>query len=196
MFNFKTQTNMKRKYSEEERSEKMMLHKHFSRTGNPALYVGTYGKYNSGSLYGMWVDLATFSNYQEFIEFCRLLHWDERDPELMFQDFEGFPEEWYSECGIGEKTFDLIVEYALLSDDDKEMVDAYATCTGERDIDAARDNHLGQWDSEEDFAYHIFDEMYAYQMPESLQHYFDIKRLASDLFDFDYYFENGHVFNR
>lgn len=71
-----------------------------------------------------------------------------------------------------------------------------ATLTGERDIDAARDNHLGQWDSEEDFAWHIFDEMYAYQIPESMHHYFDIKRLASDLFDFDYYFENGHVFSR
>ena len=71
-----------------------------------------------------------------------------------------------------------------------------ATLTGERDIDAARDNHLGQWDSEEDFAWHIFDEMYAYQIPESMHQYFNISRFAEDLFDFDYYFENGHVFFR
>ena len=187
---------MERSISKQEWNYLYQKHRSYSELGNPALYVGTYCKYNNGSIYGMWVDLTTFDNYAEFIEFCKLLHEDEPDPEFMFQDFEGFPEEWYSECGIGEKTFDLIVEYALLSDDDKEMVDAYATCTGERDIDAARDNHLGQWDSEEDFAYHIFDEMYAYQLPESMHHYFDIKRLASDLFDFDYYFENGHVFSR
>lgn len=187
---------MKHNISVEERQKQMMLHKHFSRSGNPALYVGTYAKYAGGSLQGMWVDLATFSNYKQFIEFCRLLHWDEKDPELMYQDFEGFPEEWYSECGLDEKTFNLIVDYALLSDDDKEMVDAYATLTGKRDIEAARENHEGQYDSEEDFAYHIFDELYADQLPESMHHYFNIERFASDLFNFDYYFENGHVFRR
>jgi len=144
----------------------------------------------------MWVDLTTFSNYKQFIEFCRLLHWDETDPELMYQDFEGFPEEWYSECCLGEATFNLIVDYALLSDDDKEMVDAYATLTGERDIEAAREAHCGEWDSEEDFAWDIFEELYANQLPESMHHYFNIERFASDLFDFDYYFENGHVFRR
>ena len=27
--------------------------------GSPAVYVGTYGKYNSGSLRGVWLDLRT-----------------------------------------------------------------------------------------------------------------------------------------
>ena len=76
------------------------------------------------------------------------------------------------------------------------MVDAYATLTGKRDIEAARENHEGQYDSEEDYAYHIFDELYADQLPESMHHYFNIERFAGDLFDFDYYFENGHVFRR
>jgi hypothetical protein len=26
--------------------------------GHPAVYVGTYAKYNDGSLFGMWVDLV------------------------------------------------------------------------------------------------------------------------------------------
>ena len=30
---------------------------------NPAVYCGTYAKYNNGSLYGMWIDLSTFENY-------------------------------------------------------------------------------------------------------------------------------------
>lgn len=187
---------MKTKYSEEERQEQMMLHKHFSRTNNPALYVGTYHKYNCGSLYGMWVDLMTFSDYEDFIEFCHLLHWDERDPELMFQDFEGFPEEWYSECGIGEKTFDRIQKYGSLDDDDREMLDAYASITGDMDIDAAKEAHCGAWDSEEDFAYHIFDEMYAYELPEFAIKYFDMTAFARDLFIADYRFEDGHVFRR
>ena len=30
---------------------------------NPSVYVGTYRKYNEGSLYGMWVDLVACGNY-------------------------------------------------------------------------------------------------------------------------------------
>jgi hypothetical protein len=33
---------------------------------NPAVYCGTYAKYNNGSLYGMWIDLSTFENYHDF----------------------------------------------------------------------------------------------------------------------------------
>jgi len=50
------------------------------------LYVGTYHKYNSGSIQGEWVDLDDFNNKDEFLEYCAELHKDEDDPEFMFQD--------------------------------------------------------------------------------------------------------------
>ena len=56
------------------------------RTGHPAVYVGTYKKYAEGSLFGMWMDLTAFSDYDEFWAACRILHNDEKDPEVMFQD--------------------------------------------------------------------------------------------------------------
>ena len=40
---------------------------------NVSLYVGTYRKYNDGNLGGMWVDMTTFSDDDEFFDFCRLL---------------------------------------------------------------------------------------------------------------------------
>ena len=58
----------------------------------PSVYVGTYGKYNSGSLDGEWVDLIQFSNKEEFYECCRALHEDEPDAEFMFQDWEYIPD--------------------------------------------------------------------------------------------------------
>lgn len=61
------------------------------------VYVGTYAKYNSGSLFGMWIDLERVSCADEFFEVCRELHKDEEDPEFMFQDYQGFPEELYHE---------------------------------------------------------------------------------------------------
>ncbi len=69
------------------------------------LYVGTYGKYNKGSLAGAWLDLDKFRNADEFEAACRRVHRDERDPEFMFQDVETDPgEDWqeglYSESAM------------------------------------------------------------------------------------------------
>lgn len=33
-----------------------------------------------------------FNSYDDFIDFCKAIHADEEDPELMAQDYEGFPE--------------------------------------------------------------------------------------------------------
>ena len=58
----------------EQLQEEKELHDYDYHSGHPALYVGTYGKYNGGSLDGMWVDLTTFSDYDDFMDFCHLLH--------------------------------------------------------------------------------------------------------------------------
>lgn len=78
---------------------------------NPMLYVGTYGKYNSGSLDGGWVDLTTFVDGREFLDWCsNELHKDENDPELMFQDHENFPDFLYGES-MGTKEIDEILDW-------------------------------------------------------------------------------------
>lgn len=66
------------------------------------VYVGTYGKYNSGSIAGGWLDLADYKTYSDFLAACRKLHKGEHDPEFMIQDCEDFPDglgcmEWLSE---------------------------------------------------------------------------------------------------
>ena len=61
------------------------------------VYVGTYAKYNNGSLSGAWLDLSDYSDKKEFYEACRELHKDEEDAEYMFQDYENIPEALISE---------------------------------------------------------------------------------------------------
>ena len=39
-----------------------------------SVYVGTYGKYNNGSLFGAWLDLSDYADKEEFYEACRELH--------------------------------------------------------------------------------------------------------------------------
>ena len=41
--------------SKEEWQDMVSEHKYDFRSGNPAIYVGTYHKYNCGSIYGMWI---------------------------------------------------------------------------------------------------------------------------------------------
>ena len=93
--------------------------------GEPSVYCGTYGKYNDGSLCGLWVDLSSFDDFDEFINFCKAIHADEGDPELMFQDYEGFllrkrqaddPRQWYNEGFMSEDDFDNILEYSDMCD--------------------------------------------------------------------------------
>lgn len=55
------------------------------------IYVGTYAKYNSGSIAGAWLTLSDYANKDEFLAACRKLHKDEADPEFMFQDAENIP---------------------------------------------------------------------------------------------------------
>lgn len=104
-------------YREPLTKEELKEHSHDYKTGNPAVYVGTYRKYNEGSLYGEWIDLTTFYDYSDFIEFCERLHADEEEPELMFQDFENFPKEYYSETCL---MFDNIIEFSELDEYNKE----------------------------------------------------------------------------
>lgn len=82
--------------------------------GDPSVYVGTYGKYNEGSLCGLWIDLSSFNDYDEFINFCKDIHTDEEYPELMAQDYEGFPRQWYNEGFMSEDDFDNILEISSL----------------------------------------------------------------------------------
>ena len=170
--------------------------------GNPAVYVGTYGKYNSGSLRGVWLDLTTFADYDEFLAVCRYIHRDEADPEFMAQDFTDFPREWYTEGFMSEREFDVIQEFAKLDDDDKEAFEVYVAAFGSsRDdvsiFDNFREAYQGKWDSEEDFTYNLVDEIGFLQgVPDSVANYFDYAAFARDLFIDDYYFDSGFVFRR
>ena len=165
--------------------------------GNPAVYVGTYSKYNDGNLFGMWVDLVKCGDYDTFMEVCHNLHADEEDPELMYQDYECFPNAWYSESGIDEDTFDKIIEYAELDEDDREAFEEFTDSFGNDSFDSFKERYMGKWDSEKDFAEHIVDECYNLDdMMGHLASYFDYEAFARDLFIDDYYFTDGYVFRR
>jgi antirestriction protein len=125
-------------------------------TNDAAVYVGTYSKYNNGDLTGEWLNLEDYADREDFLTACRELHKDEADPELMFQDFQGFPRCWYSESSApGE----IVWEWLELSESERAAFGVYAEhMGGEVTIDDFRDAYSGTSDSEADFAEQIAEE--------------------------------------
>lgn len=75
----------------------------------PRVYVGTYGKYNAGSLAGAWLELSQFDNFDAFMKKCKELHKDERDPEFMIQDVELWPDGFSAPKCISREEFDDVM---------------------------------------------------------------------------------------
>ena len=183
-------------YTPESLKEEINKHEKTNGSDSPALYCVTYGKYNSGNLSGMWVDLSTFDYYEDFENFCLAIHADEEDPELMYQDYENMPGSLYSES-MGEKGFEKIMEYCELCDDySVEAVDDFLEWDSSDDLDRMHDAYVGVYDSEEDFAEEIVSDCYDLEnIMGSLSCYFDYEKFARDLFMCDYYFgSHGTVF--
>ncbi|EBM4969889.1 DUF1472 domain-containing protein [Salmonella enterica] len=161
----------------------------------PAVYVGTWHKYNCGSIAGRWFDLTTFDDERDFFAACRALHQDEADPELMFQDYEGFPGNMASECHINW----VWVEGFRLARDEgcEEAYRLWVEDTGETDFDTFRDAWWGEADSEEAFAVEFAsDTGLLADVPETVALYFDYEAYARDLFLDSFTFIDGHVFRR
>jgi antirestriction protein len=119
-----------------------------------SVYVGTYQKYNNGSIGGAWVDLTKFSNEEEFLDHCKALHKDEEDPELMYQDFEEFPKRYYSESYINSDLW----EWLALDNNEKDILEAYLECFGyDGTIEDAMDAYQGQYDSDIDFTMELLE---------------------------------------
>ena len=176
-------------YTPESLKEELKNHEQTNGSDSPALYCGTYGKYNSGNLSGIWVDISTFDDYEDFVNFCLAIHADEEDPELMYQDFENMPDSLYHES-MGEKEFNKIAEYCELCDEySVEAVDDFLEWDSTEDLDNMHDAYVGVYDSREDFAREIVSDCYDIEnIMGNLACYFDYEEFARDLFMGDYYF--------
>ena len=115
-----------------------------------SVYVGTWGKYNGGSLHGEWIDLSRFATPEEFKKYCHeKLHGDEPDAELMFQDVEGpaWVHSVISEYGMN---YDMVWGWLGLDDWEKPVVDGYIEMYGvdgfsdfDELVSAAQDAYMG-----------------------------------------------------
>jgi antirestriction protein len=118
----------------------------------PRVYVGTYAKYSNGDLAGAWLDLSDYADWSDFYEAATKLHSDEADPELMFQDWEGIPENMISESSISEEVW----EWLELDEEEKEILAAYQDAVDqEGTLNEAQNAFAGAFDDVEDFIWDL-----------------------------------------
>ena len=153
----------------------------------PRIYVGTYAKYNDGSIDGEWVDLTDFAHdYDGFVKHCREIHKDEKDPEFMIPDYEGFPSSMYHEGGLpSEEEFNKIIELYELDDSEKDAYAAYLELGYSDDsIEAFREHYYGKYEDDNTLGYESVEE---FGMPQNPEMYFDYDRFGRDLM-YDYHY--------
>jgi antirestriction protein len=152
----------------------------------PAIYCGTYGKYNDGSIAGKWLNLEDFQDATEFFEACKELHKDEHDPEFMFQDFEGFPKEFYSES-MSTIDMDKLLEWVHLDEEDKNLIEQYLDATGynldDIDLETIQENHfctLDGWGSQDQQMGEYVIDNGLIEVPDHLRNYIDTETLGRE----------------
>lgn len=174
-----------------------------TQTERPALYVGTYAKYNNGSIAGKWLYLDEYADADEFLSACKELHKDEDDPELMFQDYENFPESFYAES-MGTAGLEKLIEWSHLDADDRELMAEYADATGSNlddvTLEQAQDAYQmtlesgNTEDQQREYGEHVIDEGLMGDIPENLASYLDYEAIGRDCLMDMYISSNGFVF--
>ena len=166
------------------------------------LYVGTYAKYNNGSLEGEWLDLDDYADAEEFEEACLELHKDEEDPELMFQDCDcehDWERKLYAERSIPSEYWTIrdALDRSYIDDD---VFDAWANVTSEDiDEDAVKkceEQYCGQM-SGEDYAEQLCEDCgyLSKDIPSIISCNIDWTGVWRDLTYDGYAEENGYIFD-
>lgn len=126
----------------------------------PRIYVGTYRRYNEGSLHGAWIDLEECGDAEEFWRRVNALHAAEiagtGEIEPMFQCWENIPDKFISESHLNGDVWDQWVE---LDPEQRTIYGLYLDHVDTSgDWERAEESFRGTFDSELDFAYDHWDQ--------------------------------------
>jgi antirestriction protein len=154
----------------------------------PRIYVGTYAKYNDGSIAGKWLDLNDYEDINAFYKACKKLHKDESDPELMFQDWEYIPASMIWESGLNPEFYDLL---EVVNDSNLSYEIYLAAVDDGFDFNDLEDYYMGEFESDIDFTESMNCD---YEPTTFVTYYIDWERCARD-YMMDFFEIEGHYFS-
>ena len=149
----------------------------------------------------VWLKLSDFDNAEQFLNEARQILGAAKSAKLDFVDFSEIEERMANDL---DKYFELEKEFNELDETEQQALTAwldddycrYANNEASEIIEKFRNAYNGQWDSTEDFAYNLAEELYFHELPEIAQRYFDCSAFARDLFIGDYtMLGDGYVFS-
>jgi len=152
----------------------------------PAIYVACLASYVNGILYGDWLDASQpVEDIQEQIKQLLAKSPMPDAEEFAVHDFEDFGplsiDEYESIQEIQEKAA-FIVEHGELG------TELLAYSGNPEDAKKVLENcYVGEYESELDYAIHLFDECYLPDIPKNIQFYIDYDKFCRDIFINDYF---------
>ncbi|WP_291728941.1 antirestriction protein ArdA [Bernardetia sp.] len=177
------------------------------------IFVSDYGTYNEYGIIGKWFDLLGFDSAKEFVKsvFEYFKELDKKYPllngpieEPMYQDFEGFPDNFYSES-MGEKSLERLFDFAeFVRDKEQSDIDCFISviehfgCNEVANaIDIYENNYQGYYKEFSDFAHqhkeNHFDCLFDENLIKAIEPFFDYKHYEHEL-RHSYTNIDGHVF--
>lgn len=164
-----------------------------------AIYVGTYAKYNAGSLFGKWFDLSDFADKDEFWKRVRNSTRTRTTPNLCFKI-----EKHTRRTCLRKLDFRYVFELRdKVEDMDTNEQEAFSAWLDYESRDLSKvdaddlvrkfnDEYIGKYDEEEDYAREVIEQ--CYELSDFVLNYFDYAAFARDLFNDGYKFLDGFVF--
>ncbi len=141
------------------------------------IYIYILADYNAGRMIGEWVDLTDMTQQQlnEKIEDILKQSQETYAEEVDIADYEGF-------YGLNPSLYNII-EVAERIQEHGEAYAKFAQDRGENlvDLDEFEEAYCGKHDSFLDYATELFDDCYAFEIPENLRYYIDYEKFARDL---------------
>jgi antirestriction protein len=167
------------------------------------IYIACLSSYNNGFLFGKWFDLDEYTDKDDLLEAIQEQVLDSEDNPMRIKYGEK-PEEWamHDTEGYESKTEypdlqELIDLNELLNEENGEIILKLKDHIGLDSIDDAKryyeDNHQGEFKDDEEFAYHIAEEVMGWKLNEGMGRYFDAEAYARDLM-FEHFEIDGHYF--
>lgn len=149
---------------------------------------------------GCWVDLDSTTTWDDIAAAIRQKYPSADCDEILCADAEGLAEEFLSAYDSFElKSFCEWMAAAEACHLWPEIVAAFCSNIGNwtaEGVQAAVDCYCGTFDSDEEFAEDLADQLGLLdQVPENLRYYFDMGKWASDLLIDDYFVSEGHYFH-
>jgi antirestriction protein len=138
----------------------------------PRIYVADLEAYNNGRLVGEWLDLADYNDADELMEAIQDVLKKSGGEEYAIHDAEYIPRSMYSEY-MGQRDFEELYEMMELAKDNDLPLEVVQEIVSQYDSSAINE-FQGKYDSADDFAQQLVDDLGGIQNFNNFERYLTI----------------------